>query len=162
MIVRLASDKDTPGFIELAGQVEQWFGPMVGEPGFRTALAKHMRRGTALVATTADETDALGGLLFTARPPTYHVRWLVVSGHARGQGIGRALMADAIRRFVTDHGTVEVVTFGADHPGASASGARAFYERLGFSPSESVAPGPEGGSRQVYRKFVTVPDPHCS
>jgi hypothetical protein len=71
-------------------------------------------------------------------------------------------MTDAIRRFVTDHGTVEVVTFGADHPGASASGARAFYERLGFRPSESVAPGPEGGSRQVHRKFVTVPDRHIS
>jgi hypothetical protein len=25
-------------------------------------------------------------------------------------------MADAIGRFVTDHGMVEVVTFGADHP----------------------------------------------
>ena len=135
MIVRVASAEDTPSFIELARQVEQWFGPMVEEPGFRAALAKHIRRGTALVATTADETDVLGGLLFTAKPPTYHVRWLVVSGHARGQGIGRALMADAIRRFATDDGTVEVVTFGADHPGASASGARAFYERLGFAKS---------------------------
>ena len=35
MIVRPASEEDTPGFIELAGQVEQWFGPMAGEPGFR-------------------------------------------------------------------------------------------------------------------------------
>lgn len=142
MIVRLAGNEDVPGFLDLAGQVEQWFGPMVGEPGFRTALAKHIRRGTALVA--------------------YHVRWLAVSGHTRGEGIGRALVADAIRRFVTGRGTVEVVTFGADHPGASASGARAFYERLGFSPSEPVAPGPEGGSRQVYRKFVTVSDRHIS
>ena len=161
MIVRLASAEDTPGFIELAGQVEQWFGPMVGEPGFQTVLAKHIRRGTALAAATADETDMLGGLLFTAKPPAYFVRWLVVSEHARGQGIGRALMAGAMRRFVTGHGMVEVVTFGADHPGASASGARAFYERLGFIPAESAAPGPEGGSRQVYRKIVTAPDRHA-
>jgi GNAT superfamily N-acetyltransferase len=158
VIVRLASKEDAPGFIELARQVEQWFGPMVGEPGFRTVLAKHIRRGTALVATIAGEADTLGGLLFTARPPAYHVRWLVVSEHARGKGVGRALMADAMRRFVTGHGMVEVVTFGADHPGASASGARAFYERLGFTPAETAPSGPEGGSRQVYRKIVTVSD----
>jgi len=155
VIVRLAREQDTPGFIGLAGQVEHWFGPMVGEPAFLTAVAKHIRRGTALVATTAEETDTLGGLLFSAKPPAYHVRWLVVSEHARGTGIGRALMADAMRRFVTDQGIVEVVTFGADHPGASASGARAFYQRLGFTPAESAAPGPEGGSRQIYRKIVT-------
>jgi GNAT superfamily N-acetyltransferase len=128
---------------------------MVGAPAFRTALEKHIRRGTALVATTADEADTLGGLLFSAKPPAYHVRWLVVSEQARGTGVGRALMADAMRRFVTDNGVIEVVTFGADHPGAAVSGARAFYERLGFSPAESAAPGPEGGSRQVYRKIVT-------
>lgn len=162
MIVRLASEEDTPGFVELAGQVEHWFGPMVGEPGFWTTLAKHIRRGTALVAVTAEETNMLGGLLFTAKPPAYHVRWLVVSGHARGQGVGRALMADAMRRFVAGYGTVEVVTFGADHAGASASGARVFYERLGFIPAEPTAPGPDGGSRQIYRKVVTGLDRHSS
>jgi len=61
VIVRLAKEADTPGFVELAGQVEHWFEPMVGEPAFGTALAKHIRRGTALVATTADETEILGG-----------------------------------------------------------------------------------------------------
>ena len=60
-----------------------------------------------------------------------------------------------MRRFVSGPGTVEVVTFGGGHPGAAASGARVFYERLGFTPAEAVAPGPEGGSRQVYRKIVT-------
>lgn len=51
-------------------------------------------------------------------------------------------------------GVVEVVTFGADHPGAAESGARVFYERLGFTPAEAAQPGPEGGSRQVFRKIV--------
>jgi hypothetical protein len=65
-------------------------------------------------------------------------------------------MADAVRRFVTASGIVEVVTFGPDHPGAAASGARVFYERLGFVPGEAAPPGPEGGSRQAYRKPVLV------
>jgi GNAT superfamily N-acetyltransferase len=154
MIVRVAREEDTPGFIALAAQVEHWFGPMADEPGFRSVLARKIRQGTALAAASGDGTGLLGGLLFTAKPPAYHVRWLVVSEQARGKGAGRALMADAMRRFVTGPGTVEVVTFGADHPAATASGARIFYERIGFVPAEAAAPGPEGGSRQVYRKTI--------
>jgi len=151
MIVRLASDQDVPGLLDLARQVEPWFGPMADDPDFRAVLGRHIRRGTALAAGQA---GVLGGLLFSARPPAYHVRWLVVSAHARGRGAGRALMAEAMRRFVSGPGVVDVVTFGVGHPGAVTSGARVFYERLGFTPAEAAAPGPEGGSRQVYRKTV--------
>lgn len=155
MIVRPAREEDTPGFMDLAAQVEHWFGPMTGEPGFHSVLARKIRQGSALVASGDDGTSPLGGLLFSARPPEYHVRWLVVSARARGKGVGRALLADAVRRFVTAPGTLEVVTFGAGHPGAADSGARRFYERLGFVPGEDAPPGPEGGPRQVYRKAVT-------
>ena len=110
--------------------------------------------GTALVAVNVGQAGPLGGLLFSAKPPAYHVRWLVVAELARRQGAGRALVAEAMRRFVSGPGVVEVVTFGADHPGAAASGARVFYERLGFAPAEAAAPGPDGGSRQVYRKAI--------
>jgi GNAT superfamily N-acetyltransferase len=157
VIIRAAREEDTRGFAELAGQVEHWFGSMAAEPGFHAAVARHIDRRTALVATRDTGADLLGGLLFTARPATYHVRWLVVAENARGTGVGRALLDEALRRFVTSPGTVEVVTFGADHPGAAASGARIFYERLGFAPAEAAAPGPEGGSRQVYRKLVNGP-----
>lgn len=46
---------------------------MVGEPGFHSVLAKKIRQGTALVAPGDDGR----GLLFSAKPPQYHVRWLV-------------------------------------------------------------------------------------
>jgi len=156
VMIRPGREEDTPALIALAAQAERWFGPTTGEPGFLAALARHISRGTALVATTGAGTGdgLLGGLLFSPKPPAYHVRWLVVAEHARRTGTGRALLADATHRFVTTPGTLEVVTFGADHPGASASGARAFYERLGFTPAEAAAPGPEGGSRQAYRKPV--------
>ncbi|MEU4595301.1 MULTISPECIES: GNAT family N-acetyltransferase [Micromonospora] len=127
---------------------------MVEDLAFHDAVRKHVRRSTALVAVSS-EPDLLGGLLFAAKAPSYHVHWLVVSERSRGKGVGRALMADAMRRFVRGPGTVEVVTFGADHPGASVSGARIFYERLGFAPAEAVDPGPEGGSRQVFRLAAT-------
>ena len=156
MIVRLATERDVPGFLGLAGQVEHWFGPMVGDPAFRSAVGKHIRRAMALVAVADGQADPLGGLLFAAKPPRYEVHWLVVSERARGRGVGRALMAEALRRYVTSAGVVEVVTFGADHPGAVASGARAFYERLGFTAAEAAGPGPEGGSRQVFRKIIAL------
>lgn len=152
-MVRLARARDAPGFIKLAAQVEHWFGPMVEDPGFRATIARHIRRGTALVAVADDKTDLLGGLLAGASPRACQVHWLVVSEQARGRGVGRALMEAAIHRFVHAPGVMEVVTFGADHPGATASGARVFYERLGFIPAEPTSPGPEGGSRQIYRRI---------
>ncbi|MET7376751.1 GNAT family N-acetyltransferase [Micromonospora arida] len=153
MIVRLAEEQDFNGFLGLAAQVECWFGPMVEDRGFHDAVRKHIRRSTAIVAVSSGS-DLLGGLLFTAKAPTHHVHWLVVTEQSRGKGVGRALMTAAMRRFVPGSGSVEVVTFGADHPGAYVSGARAFYERLGFTPAEAVDPGPDGGSRQVFRLAV--------
>ncbi|MBC3840839.1 GNAT family N-acetyltransferase [Streptacidiphilus sp. 4-A2] len=126
---------------------------MVGDPGFRASVDKHIRRSMALVAVSS-EPGLLGGLLFGVKATTCHVHWLVVSERERGKGVGRALMAEAVRSLVDGPGSIEVVTFGADHPGAVASGARVFYESLGFAPAEIVAPGPEGGSRQVYRRPV--------
>ncbi|MET4924107.1 GNAT family N-acetyltransferase [Streptomyces sp. PSRA5] len=163
MIVRLARGRDLSGFLGLAAQVEHWFGPMVDDPGFSGAVVEHTRGAKALVAVDqpaaarpeAAQPPLLGGLLFGSDAPVFHVHWLVVSERARGRGVGAALMADAMKRFVTGPGTVEVVTFGADHPGATVSGARAFYERLGFLPAEATDPGPEGGSRQVYRLTVS-------
>ncbi|MCX5211625.1 GNAT family N-acetyltransferase [Kitasatospora sp. NBC_00240] len=158
MIVRVARSMDLAGFLGLAGQVEQWFGPMVDDPGFRRAVEDHIGRGAALVVDAPVDAPAgdrlLGGLLFGSEPPLHHVHWLVVSEEARGLGVGRALMAEALSRFAAGGGTVEVVTFGADHPGAVAGGARVFYESLGFTPGEPAPAGPEGGSRQVYRRAV--------
>ncbi|ARP68875.1 N-acetyltransferase [Streptomyces pluripotens] len=160
MIVRRAQQRDFPGFLSLAAEVEHWFGPMVDEPGFHSAVERHIRRSTALVAVSPEaeavaRAGLLGGMLFDRRTPVQHIDWLVVSAHARGRGVGRALVAEAVRRFVQAPGALEVVTFGADHPGAVASGGRVFYERLGFSPAEAREPGPEGGSRQVYRRTVS-------
>lgn len=152
MTVRLARPDDLPGFLALAAEVEHWFGPMVAEPGFHRAVGRSVDRGLATVAE--DGRGVLGGLLFGDRPPLHHLHWLVVAEHARGTGVGRALVEDALRRHVRAPATVEVVTFGPDHPGAVTSGARVFYERLGFTPAEPAAPGPEGGSRQVYRLHV--------
>ena len=67
-------------------------------------------------------------------------------------------MTEVTLRFPRGRAIAEVVTFGADHPGAAASGARAFYERLAFTAAGAAAAGPEGGSRPAYRKTITCPE----
>ncbi|MDJ1132857.1 GNAT family N-acetyltransferase [Streptomyces iconiensis] len=160
--VRLAHGGDFGALLALAGEVEHWFGAMVEEPGFHEALRAHIDTGMALVAEEGaggGVRSVYGALLFGSEPPTHHLHWLVVSERARGQRVGRTLVDEAVRRYVTPPGTLEVVTFGADHPGATASGARVFYERLGFTPAEAAPPGPEGGSRQHYRRTLDAPGP---
>jgi GNAT superfamily N-acetyltransferase len=152
VITRLTHPDDLPGFLRLAGEVEQWFGPMVEDEGFRCAVTRNIGRGTALVVDAHQGLGPVGGLLFGGTSPIYHIRWLVVAEQARGQGVGRALVTEALARFVRQpRAVVEVVTFAQDHPAASISGARSFYEHLGFTAAELADVGPEGGSRQVYR-----------
>lgn len=180
-VIRPAHGGDFGALLALAGEVEHWFGAMVEEPGFHRALREHIDAGMALVAESGPESgratapesgraadseadsevgqQLVGGLLFGSEPPVYHIHWLVVSERARGRRLGRALVEEAVRHYVTPPGTLDVVTFGADHPGATVSGARVFYERLGFAPAESAPPGPEGGARQHYRRAVDGPGP---
>jgi len=153
--VEVATAADVPVILGLAGEVEHWFGPMVGNPGFRRAVDEHIAQQRALVAFGSGGEPA-GGVLFGGSSPRFAVHWLVVSDRVRGQGVGRSLMESVMERLTNGGGlasgeVVDVVTFGEDHPGAIESGARVFYERLGFTPAEPAPDGPEGGSRQVYR-----------
>ena len=150
VVVREAGEADMPAFLDLAGPVENLFGPMVNDDGFHASLRRNVDRGSALVAEATGE--VIGGLLFSFKEaPVYRVGWLVVAESHRSIGVGARLIRSAIDRWVRRPATVEVVTFGADHPGARA---RRFYEGLGFAPGETVDNGPEGGSRQVDRLEV--------
>ena len=119
----MAGSADHAGFIALAGEVEQWFGPMIDDPEFQETLDKNIRRGSALCVRGGDD-QVLGGLLLSARPSRYRIGWLVVAGDFRGRGVGRALVAESIKRMVPPVSILEVLTFGAEHPAAVPSGAR--------------------------------------
>jgi GNAT superfamily N-acetyltransferase len=154
MNVTAAGPADHAGFLDLAAEVERWFGPMVDDPGFHAAVDKNIRRGSALCVRRGDGLGLLGGLLLSVRPAAYRIGWLVVASTLRGHGVGRALVAEAVSRMGRHVSVMEVLTFGADHPAARPSGARAFYERLGFQPCEVAQHTLQEGPRQWYRLTV--------
>ena len=133
--------QDIPAWLLLAAEVEPLFGPLVEEPSFLRALRRNIARRTAFCVRVADGppgSPLLGGLLYSPKPPICTIGWLAVTRSYRRCGIGRALL-----EFV-------VTTFGSDC--VEGLPARQFYARLGFEPAESAPDGPEGGSRQIFRR----------
>ncbi|MGW3507833.1 GNAT family N-acetyltransferase [Streptomyces sp. NPDC000994] len=76
--------------------------------GSRLRCTSTICRSTALVAASEGSSgpDLLGGLLFGVKEPTHHVDWLLISEQARGKGVGRALMAGAMRQAVSGSSVV--------------------------------------------------------
>ena len=153
-VIVAAQNEDIPAWLDLAREVEPLFGPLVGEPSFQRALQKNIERGTALCIREADGSPGaplLGGLLFSPKPPHYTIGWLAVSQPHRRQGIGQRLVRHVLD-LAAAPADFKVTTFGADNPHGEP--ARRFYEKLGFYPAEPADPGPEGGSRQIFRRSV--------
>ena len=155
MRVVAAQTEDIPAWLDLAAEVEPLFGPMVNEPSFLRALHKNIERGTAFCVREADGPPSiplLGGLLFSPKPPVYTIGWLAVTQRHRRQGIGQALIEYTLN-LVTPPAELVLTTFGPDH--AAGEPARRFYERMGFQAAEAAPNGPEGGSRQIFRRTLT-------
>lgn len=156
MQVLTATPADIPAWLGLAREVEPLFGPLVEEPGFLRALEKNIARGTALCVRADDGppgSPLLGGMLYSPKPPRWTIGWLAVAQAARRRGVGLLLVEDFLA-LITPPAELVVTTFGADN--AAGLPARAFYERLGFYAAEPAPDGPEGGSRQIFRRSLEV------
>ena len=152
MRVQVAQPEDVEPWLRLAAQVEHLFGPMVNEPGFQSALTRNVERGSAFCVRESDGPAGVAlcaGVLFSARPPVYRIGWMAVSQACRRRGLGTALLTH-VTNLVETPAEITVTTFGPDVAGGNA--ARAFYLAAGFAPAEMTDSGPEGGSRQVFRK----------
>ena len=152
--VVVAQLEDIRAWLHLAREVESLFGPMSNDPVFQRALQKNIDRGTAFCIREADAppgVSLLGGLLFSPKPPIYTIGWLAVTQSCRRQGIGLRLMKQVIG-LVEVPAELVVTTFGMGTPAGEP--ARRFYERLSFHAAEPAPNGPEGGSRQVFRRIM--------
>ena len=152
MRVECATIDDIPGWLTLAAEVEFLFGPMIGEPGFHDFLVRNISRGTALCIREHNRPGSalIGGLAFSAKPPLYRIGWLSVAARWRRAGVGRALVTHVLEQ-VQPPAEVVVTTFGDDVEAGRP--ARSLYASLGFHAAESAPIGPEGGSRQIFRRI---------
>ena len=140
----LATSADIASWLELVREVEPLFGPM---PEFGGTLDRSIARSGAWCVR--DEVRAVVGGMILSRVEDAKINWLAVRRSSRGQGHGRKLVEHALRQF--DAATEVVVdTFGEDNLEGRA--ARCLYKSFGFSPAEELEPGPEGGTRQRFRR----------
>ena len=152
MKVQVAQHEDIESWLHLAAEVEYLFGTMVNEPSFMSALMRNIERRSAFCIRESDGpagADLQAGLLFSTKPPVYKIGWISVSKDHRRSGLGTALL-EHVTHTVNMPAKIIVTTFGPDVVGGEA--ARAFYLDAGFHPAEMVENGPEGGTRQVFRK----------
>jgi GNAT superfamily N-acetyltransferase len=149
----LAQIADIPAWLDLAAEVESLFGPMVSDPGFHVALERNILRKTAFCIREQNGLPGVplkGALLFSAtHAPHYKIGWLAVAQRWRRQGVAQVLVEHCFR-LIQPPAELSVVTFGADN--RAGRPARQFYERMGFQPAEVAPHGPEGGTRQVFRR----------
>ena len=153
MQVMLAQPEDNPAWLDLAAEVEFLFGPMVADTSFHAALERAIQRRMAFcVREQAGIPGAplMGALLFSAtHAPHYRISWLAVAQRWRRQGVGQALVTHCFG-LIQPPAELSVITFGADR--TAGRPARDFYERMGFHAAEAAPDGPEGGTRQVFRR----------
>ena len=158
MKVQIATRADIPSWLELASQVEFLFGPMVDQPDFQSALRKNIDRESAYCVREQDQSAGaplMGGLFLSFRSPEYHIRWLSVAEQWRRSGVGTSLL-EHVFDLIESPAELFVKTFGEDN--LEGQPARRFYEKMGFEPFAEAPPGPEGGSREVFRKsFLSDP-----
>jgi GNAT superfamily N-acetyltransferase len=141
--VRRATAADVPDlvafFAELDRMQREWrvFTP---RPGFYDEVAAKYRAAIAsedqLVLVAENDGETVGMAYAEARTPSrfsderaLELSGVVVRADVRGQGVGRALVAEAAR-FATERGIpwVELKTFSPNQ------GAMDFWESLGFTP----------------------------
>lgn len=154
MIVSIAQPEDFAPWLNLAGEVEDLFGPMVEVPEFQQTLMKNILRQTALCVRQEDGPPGsalLGGLFFSPKPPLYKISWLAVSQNSQRRGIGQRLVAAFLER-VQPPAELMVTTFRSGLAGGEA--ARCFYVKLGFHPAEIVFHDYRGDMEpyQVFRR----------
>ena len=154
MKVQVAQPEDVGSWLGLAAEVEHLFGPMVSNPKFRSALMRNVERGSAFCIRESDGSAGaplLAGVLFSAKPPAYKIGWMSVAQRQRRHGLGTILLAHVMSQVIPP-AEVSVATFGSDV--AEGAPARKFYLTAGFIPAEITDGGPEGGSRQIFRKAI--------
>ncbi|HQG30443.1 MAG TPA: GNAT family N-acetyltransferase [Deltaproteobacteria bacterium] len=117
-------------WIRLAGEVEPLFGPMVEDPGFHEGLRRSISEGNAFCVRVSDgeSGSTLQGGIIISREEN-EILWFAVAQGCRGQGIGKALLEEAIGHLDQSR-PMTVITF--DKSVEAGIPARRLYRMYGF------------------------------
>jgi ribosomal protein S18 acetylase RimI-like enzyme len=100
---------DFPQWLRLAGEIEPLFGPMVEDPRFSESLRRAIAAKEAFCIRNldGDKQQTLQGGIVICRKKN-EILWFAVAEKSRRQGIGKALLEEAIRQL--DSGRSMIVT----------------------------------------------------
>ncbi|BCY16719.1 hypothetical protein hrd7_05680 [Leptolinea sp. HRD-7] len=135
-------------WLRLAAEVEAIFGPMVDVPEFRAGLIQAMQENRALGAIS--DGTLVGGIIFDT--DTNEILWLVVSNAARGKGIGRCLIGEAINHLDSNR-PIRVQTY--DSTIEIGAAARALYSEFGFRDLRDGGLNPAGLPTRIMERSIS-------
>lgn len=135
---------DYPGMLNrenLDDAVTDWYGP--------GTLADEIERGDSLVYVATEDGEVVGFAHAICRHEQGHILRVYVAPDARGSGYGRRLVERA-REELFERGVdrVRAMVLAANGPG------NAFYEALGFGPTEEGGKTEIGGERYEENVYV--------
>ncbi len=129
MLIRWATSKDKPAWIQLADNVADIFGnsSMATDKDFHEYMDSKLSKYEALIAMDRQSESCLGIIGFSR---THNrITWFGVFEENRGRGIGSRLLSTALRQ-LDNTKDITVETYRSDYPPGLP--ARAVYQKLGF------------------------------
>jgi ribosomal protein S18 acetylase RimI-like enzyme len=133
---------DLSGWLILAGEAEPLFGKMLESADFFEGLRQSIMQETAFCVrdeANRDNCGLCGGIIISKE--TNSIEWFFVSEKHRGRGIGKGLLAEAMKHL--NHSLpIHVITF--DGSAQEGSAARKLYHSAGFVDSSSEGKNPAG------------------
>ncbi len=148
--IRMPVHEDAQSWLTLAREVEHLFGPMADIPEFQSALHGAIESQTAICATSEPNeylNTIVGGIVIS--PENNSIEWFAVSTSARGAGLGRKLLHEAINHLDSNR-PIRVQTF--DKSCLDGLPARNLYLAFGFCDVEPKEPTPTGIPTVIMEK----------
>lgn len=143
-VIRLNLDRlkkdDLIELLNIAGEVEHLFGPMVSVREFQDAVIQAIEAGQAFCIRDAIEITRILGAIFVS-PSKNEITWLVVRSSERNKGFGEALIEKAIRA-LDPRRPIIVQTF--DESVTDGRAARRIYQKFGFNETGKAGLNPAG------------------
>ncbi len=137
-MIRPLNENDREAWLNLAGEVEPLFGPMLASPDFNEAISTCIANNDAW--GIENEEGEVAGIMALDRSAN-EISWLAVAKRHRGNNYGDMLVKKAIMELDAG-GDIHVQTFASGVDEGKA--ARAVYERNGFVHVKNAGPNPAG------------------